>query len=71
VSRKFRFFPKKSANFDKIPRKILHMILNILETCCILEKSRKFLVKFGENSAKSWQNLRNFRKKAAKKISNF
>ena len=29
--------------------------LNILEKCCILEKSRTNLVKFGENSAKFWQ----------------
>ena len=36
--------------------------LNILEKCCILEKSRKKLVKFGEHSAKLWQNLRNFGK---------
>ena len=35
---------------------------------CILEKSRKNLVKFGENSARFWQNLRNlkFWKKTAK-----
>ena len=38
----------------------------ISEKCCILEKSRKNLVKFGENSAKFWQNLRNFGKKTAK-----
>ena len=31
--------------------------INILEKCCILEKSRKTLVKFGENSAKFWQNF--------------
>merc|ERR1712159_538257 len=35
----------------------------ISEKCCILEKSRKKLVKFGENSAKFWQKLRNFGKK--------
>ena len=39
---------------------------NFLEKCCISEKSRKKLVKFGENSAKFWQNLRNFGKKTAK-----
>ena len=38
----------------------------ISEKCCILEKSRKNLVKFGENSAKFWQNLRIFGKKTAK-----
>ena len=38
----------------------------ISEKCCILEKSRKNLVKFGENSAKFWQNLRNFGKKQQK-----
>ena len=38
----------------------------ISEKCCILEKSRKNLVKFGENSAKFWQKLRNFGKKTAK-----
>ena len=38
----------------------------ISEKCCILEKSRKILVKFGENSAKFWQNLRNFGKKQQK-----
>ena len=44
------FFRKNRQIFENIPRKILH-ILNILEKCCILEKSRKKLVKFGENSA--------------------
>ena len=37
--------------------------------CCsraALEKSRKNLVKFGENSAKFWQKLRNFGKKQQK-----
>ena len=38
----------------------------ISEKCCILEKSRKNLVKFGENSAKFWQVLRIFGKKTAK-----
>ena len=38
--------------------------LNILEKCCILEKSRKNLVKFGENSA-------NFNKISAKFAQNF
>ena len=38
----------------------------ISEKCCILEKSRKNLVKFGENSAKFWQILRIFGKKTAK-----
>ena len=38
----------------------------ISEKCCILEKSRKNLVKFGENSAKFWQNLRIFGKNTAK-----
>ena len=54
------FFQKNRQFFENIPRKILH-ILNILEKCCIFEKSRKNLVKFGENSAKiqNWQNLRN------------
>merc|ERR1712078_292453 len=33
-------FRKNRQNFENIPRKILH-ILNILEKCCILEKSRK------------------------------
>ena len=40
--------------------------LNILEKCCILGKSRKNLVNFGENSAKIWQNLRDFGKKQEK-----
>jgi len=44
---------------------MLH-ILNILEKCCILEKSRKKLVTFGENSAKFSQILRNFGEKTAK-----
>ena len=55
------FFRKNRQFFENIPRKMLH-ILNILEKCCILEKSRKKLVKFGETSAKIWQNLRNFGK---------
>ena len=38
----------------------------ISEKCCILEKSRKNLVKFGENSATLWQKLRNFGKKQQK-----
>ena len=38
----------------------------ISEKCCILEKSRKKFVKFGENSAKFWQNLRTFGKNTAK-----
>ena len=38
----------------------------ISEKCCILEKSRKNFVKFGENSAKFWQNLRTFGKNTAK-----
>jgi len=59
------FFRKNRQFFENIPRKILH-ILNILEKCCILEKSRKKLVKFGENSAKLSQNLRNFGKKTEK-----
>ena len=42
----------------------------ISEKCCILEKSRKNLVKFGENSATFWQNLRNFGKNS-KKFSKF
>ena len=64
------FFRKNWQIFENIPRKILQ-ILNILEKCRILEKSRKKLVKFGENSAKFWQNLRNFGKKNRKKFSNF
>ena len=64
------FFRKNRQFFENIPRKILH-ILNILEKCCILEKSRKNLVTFGENSAKFWQILRIFGKKAEKKNSNF
>ena len=60
------FFRKNRQIFENIPRKILH-ILNVLEKCCILEKSRKNLVTFGENSAKFWQNLRIFGKKAEKK----
>ena len=63
------FFRKNWQIFENIPRKILH-ILNILEKCCILEKTRKNLVTFGENSAKFWQNLRIFGKKAEKN-SNF
>ena len=59
------FFRKNRQFFENIPRKILH-ILNILEKCCILEKSRKSLVKFGENSAKFWQNLQNFEHSAEK-----
>merc|ERR1711904_329579 len=46
------FFRKNRQIFENIPRKMLH-ILNILEKCCILEKSRKKLVTFGENSAKN------------------
>ena len=63
------FFRKNRQIFENIPRKILH-VLNILEKCCILEKSRKKLVKFGENSAKFSQNLRNFGEKQ-KKIQQF
>ena len=59
------FFRKNRQFFENIPRKILH-ILNILEKCCILEKSRKKLVKFGENSERFSQNLRNFWEKTAK-----
>ena len=59
------FFRKNWQIFENIPRKMLY-ILNILEKCCILEKSRKKLVKFGENSAKFSQNLRNFGEKTAK-----
>ena len=64
------FFRKNRQFFENIPRKILH-ILNILEKCCILEKSRKNLVTFGENSAKFWQNLRIFGEKAEKKTAIF
>ena len=42
---------------------------NFFEKCCILQKSRKKMVKFGENSAKFgqiWENLRNFGKKQQK-----
>ena len=62
------FFRKNRQFFENIPRKILHiiMILNILEKCCIWEKSRKKLVKFGEKSAKFSQNLRNSWEKTAK-----
>ena len=63
------FFRKNQQVFENIPRKILH-ILNILEKCCILEKSRKKLVKCGENSAKFSQILRNFGENS-KKFSNF
>merc|ERR1712078_346580 len=59
------FFRKNWQFFENIPRKMLH-ILNILEKCCILEKSRKKLVTFGENSAKFSQILRNFGEKTAK-----
>jgi len=59
------FFRKNRQIFENIPRKILH-ILNILEKCCIFEKSRKKLVKSGEISAKFSQNLRNFEKKQQK-----
>ena len=45
-------------------------LLELLEKCCILEKSRKNLFKFGENSVKFWQNLRNFGKNS-KQFSNF
>ena len=45
------FFRKNRQIFEKNPRKILH-ILNILEKCCILEKSRKNLV----NLARIQQN---------------
>ena len=65
------FSEKNRQIFEKNPRKILHMILNVLERCCILEKSRKKLVKFGENSAKFSQNLRNFWEKTAKKSAIF
>ena len=46
------------------------------EKCCILEKSRKFLVKFGENSSKVLANSaksapENFGKKNSKKFSKF
>jgi len=64
------FFRKNRQFFENIPRKIL-LILNILEKCCILEKSRKILVTFGENSAKFWQHLRIFGKKAEKKKQQF
>ena len=43
----------------------------ISEKCCILEKSRKNLVKFGENSAKFWQNLRIFGEKKQQKFQQF
>ena len=56
------FFRKNRQFFEKIPRKILHN-LKILETCCILEKSRKNLVKFG----KICENL----EESSKKFSNF
>ena len=46
------FFRKNRQFFENIPRKILH-ILNILEKCCILEKSRKMLVVICKNSAKN------------------
>merc|ERR1711904_218980 len=46
------FFRKNRQIFENIPRKMLH-ILNILEKCCILEKSRKQLVTFGEKTAKN------------------
>ena len=64
------FFRKNRQIFENIPRKILH-ILNILEKCCILEKSRKNLVTFGENSAKFWQNLRFFGEKTETKTAIF
>ena len=48
-------FRKNRQFFENIPRKILH-ILNILEKCCILEKSRKKLVTYGRISAKFGQN---------------
>jgi len=67
------FFRKNRQFFESIPRKILH-ILNILEKCCILEKSGKNLVTFGENSAKFWQNsgkICEFLGKKQKKNSNF
>ena len=40
--------------------------INILEKCCILEKSRKNLVKFGENSSKILATFAKFWKKTAK-----
>ena len=64
------FFRKNRHFFENIPRKILH-ILNILEKCCILEKSRKKLVTFGENSAKFRQILRIFGKKQQKNTAIF
>ena len=66
VSWKSRFFLKNRQFFENIPRKILH-ILNILEKCCILEKSRKKLVKFGENSVRFSQILRKFGKNRKKR----
>ena len=58
------FRPKK--NSGKIRETSKGSEFGISEKCCILEKSRKNLVKFGENSAKFWQKLRNFGKKQQK-----
>ena len=64
------FFRKNRQFFENIPRKILH-ILNILEKCCILEKSRKNLVTFGENSANSGKICKFLGKKQKKETAIF
>ena len=57
---------KFGKNSGKIRETSKGSEFGIPEKCCILEKSRKNLVKFGENSAKFWQKLRNFGKKQQK-----
>ena len=60
------FFRKNRQIFENIPRKILH-ILNILEKCCILEKSRKILVKIWRKFSKILAKFAKFSwKKTAK-----
>ena len=72
VSRKFRFFPKKSAIFRENLRKILKFFEKLGH-----EKNAEFVVLeipkklfklniWRKNSAKFWQFLRNFGKKTTK-----
>ena len=62
------FFRKNRQFFENIPRKILH-ILNILEKCCILEKSDP--EKIWLNLAKIQQNFGKICKKSFKISKNF
>ena len=66
VKMKIKCFSKRKLNVRISKTKIKCAILGFFQNCCILGKSRKKLVKFGENSAKFSQNLRNFLKKQQK-----